>query len=78
MGIDKFYNLVQAKLGVENSTSTDYLDSGEIKLLDFEPAEIARQLTLLEYDLFKAVKVTPLRSFFLLLLLLKAHMAFTL
>ena len=38
----------------------DLMNDVKLKLVDLEPIEIARQLTLIEFDLFKAVKVRVL------------------
>jgi len=55
LGIDRFYNLVQAKLAGEIQED---LPGVGIKINDLEPIEVARQLTILEYDIFKGIKPT--------------------
>jgi len=49
LGIDRFYNLVSSKTAEEPT---------HLKLQDLDPIEIARQCTLLEYEIFKNIKAT--------------------
>ena len=49
-----------------STSSSSQEDGGRLRLTDIDPLEAARQLTLIEYELFSKVRVNPIFKFNLL------------